>query len=225
MFGLKRFRIKIHYHEIVRDRINRLFRDINQIIVHQQFTTSPKDFILLCEITWKKKVNDPEKVFHELIRDIDVIKDFSIIKTEKDKSLCFIRGVHDIRYTDLFLYTMNEFLCFIEYPLIAQEKFGTINLVGVPQDVNRLIGYMKEFGSFFEIVAVTNYVSKDVGILSILTEKQLSVLKLAYNQGFFEHPRKTSSRKIAKGLGIAHTTFLTHIRKSQKRIFNLLFTL
>ncbi len=225
MFGLKRFRIKIHYHKIVRSRIDRLFRDIEQIIVHQQFTTSPKDFILLCEITWKNKHSKPEIIFNDLIRDIDVIENFIIIKSEKNTSLCFIKGIHDPIYTDLFMYTMNEFLCFIEYPLVAKKEFGTINLVGIPQDVNRLIEYMKDFGSVFEIIAVTNYFSKDQGILSVLTDKQLSILKHAYHRGFFEHPRKNQSRKIAKELGIAHTTFLAHIRKSQKRIFNLVFTM
>lgn len=223
MFGLKRFRIKIHYHEIVRARVKRLFKDINQIIVHQQFTSSPKNFILLCEVTWKNKSVEPDKIFTKLIQDIDVIEDYVIIKTEKEKSLCFIKGVHDVRYKDLFEYTMNEFLCFIEFPLIAQKEFGIINLVGVPEDVSRLIEFMKDFGSVFEIIAVTNYYSKDQGILSALTDKQQSVLKYAYNHGFFDHPRKVSSRDISNKVGIAHTTFLTHVRKSQKRLFSILF--
>jgi predicted DNA binding protein len=121
------------------------------------------------------------------------------------------------------MYTTNEFLCFIEFPLIAEEEIGVINLVGVPDDVNRLIDFMKDFGSVFEIIAVTNYYSRDSGILSALTEKQLSVVDHAYNHGFFSHPRKTNARKIARDLGIAHTTFLTHIRKAQQRIFGVLF--
>jgi hypothetical protein len=223
MFGLKSFRIKIHYHEIVRERINRLFEDIKQIIVRQQFTSSAKNFILLCEITWKNKNADPEKIFLGLIQDIDAIEDFTIIKTEREISLCFIKGVHDIRYTDLFAYTMNDFLCFIEFPLVAKEEFGIINLVGVPQDVERLIEFMKEFGSNFEVIAVTNYVPKDRGILSVLTDKQLAILKHAYTSGFFEHPRKMRARELVKKLGITHPTFLAHIRKSQKRILSGLF--
>jgi predicted DNA binding protein len=200
-----------------------LFRDIDQIIVRQQFTTSPKDFILLCEISWKEKNSDPNEILRGLIDDIDVMKDFLHIKDEKGKTLCFIMGEHDIRYTELFIYTTREFLCFIEYPLVARGDFGILNLVGVPQDVMKLIAFMQEFGSNFEIVAITNYVPKDTGILSVLTDKQLAVLKEAYEYGFFEHPRTTPSRVIAAELGIAHTTFLTHIRKSLKRIFqNLL---
>ncbi len=223
MFGLKRFRIKIQYHEIVRARIKRLFKDIDQIIVHQQFTSSPKDFILLCELTWKDQLSNPEEIFQELKNDIDVIEDFIIIKEENEKCLCFIKGIHDERYTELFVYTMNEFLCFIEYPLIAHVDSGIINIIGVPVDVNKLIGFMKEFGSNFEIIAVTNYITKDKGILSALTDKQLSILNYAYNRGFFQHPRTRTAREIADELRIAHTTFLTHIRKSQERILSVLF--
>jgi hypothetical protein len=196
---------------------------MNQIIVRQQFTSSPKNFILLCELTWKDSSTDPENIFNGLVQDIDVIEDLTLIRSEKNKCLCFIKGIHDVRYTELFMYTTNEFLCFIEFPLIAEEEFGLINLVGVPDDVNRLIDFMKEFGSIFEVIAVTNYYSKDAGVLSALTEKQLYMVNHAYNQGFFEHPRKTNARKIAKELGIAHTTFLTHIRKAQNRIFSVLF--
>ena len=223
MFGLKNFRIKLHYHKIVKDRIKILFRDIDQIIVRQQFTTSPKDFILLCEISWKNKNIEPTQIFEKLKMDIDAIIDIFQITGEKGKTLCFIRGEHDIRYTELFMYTTKEFLCFIEYPIVAREDFGIINLVGIPEDVDKLIHFMKEFGSIFEIIAVTNYIPKDSGILSVLTDKQLITLKEAYKRGFFEHTRKTSAREVASELGIAHTTFLTHIRKCQKRILqNLL---
>ena len=118
---------------------------------------------------------------------------------------------------------MSEFLCFIEYPLVAREDFGIISIVGVPRDVNKLIEFMKEFGSIFEIIAVTKYYSKDKGVLSVLTNKQLSVVDHAYKGGFFDHPRKSSSRVLAREFGIAHTTYLTHIRKSQNRIFGVLF--
>ena len=225
MFGLKRFRIRLGYHQIVRDRLKRLFNDIELIIVRQQFTTSPRDFILLCDITWKEKVGNVEEIFAELKNDIDVIDEIITIKSdmEKNRTLCFIKGIHDERYTELFLYTTKEYLCFIEYPLFAREEFGIINLVGLPEDVNRLIEFMRDFGSVFEIIAVTNYFTKDRGIISILTDKQLSVLKHAYDHGFFDYPRKFDARAISKKLGIAHTTFLTHIRKSQKRIFGALF--
>jgi hypothetical protein len=193
------------------------------VVIQQQFTTSPKDFILLCDITWKKIFQDTEQKLHEIKNGIKYINDIIVISNDNKHTLCFLKGVHDERYTELFSYTTKEFLCFIEYPIQANAAFGILNLVGLPSDVERLIEFMRNFGSEFEIIAVKNYYPGEKGILSALTDKQLSILKKAYKSGFFEYPRKNSARKISKKVGIAHTTFLTHIRKSQKRILSVLF--
>ncbi|MCK5560039.1 MAG: helix-turn-helix domain-containing protein [Thermoplasmata archaeon] len=205
-----------------------MFQDIELIVIQQQFTTSPKDFILLCDITWKEKLEPPGKALANLTNLKDQIKyidDIVLIQSDlkRKRSLCFIKGIHDPAYTELFSYTTKEFLCFIEYPLLIREVFGVVNLVGLPRDVDRLIEFMKEFGSDFEVVAVKNYWARDRGILSVLTDKQITVLKQAYDRGFFDFPRKKPARDISKKIGIAHTTFLTHIRKSQNRIFSALF--
>jgi len=222
MFGLKRYRLRLRYNEIVKPRLERVFRDIEQIIVTQQFTTSPRDFILLSEVTWKKKFPNPELKLMELKEEIDAIKDITVITSSKKRTLCFTIGVYDDVYTELFMYTTKEYLCFIEYPLIAYEDHAVASVVGLPKDMNRLIEFLNEWGSDIEIAAVMEYYSRDRGILSMLTDTQLSVLKKAYDRGFFDHPRKTSARDISKKMGMAHTTFLTHIRKSQKRIFSAL---
>jgi hypothetical protein len=223
MFGLKRFKIKLHYNEYVRPYLAILFKDIDSILVSQQFTTSIKDFILLCEINWKRRIKDPKGRLSELRKDIDFIEDITEIRTDKKRTLCFIKGVHDPIYTDLFSTLTKEFLTFIEYPVLTREDYGIITLVGTPKDTGRLIKVMDEFGTGMEIMAVTNYYSRDRGILSVLTEKQQEILKQAYENDFFSHPRKKTARDLSRKAGIAHTTYLTHIRKSQNRILSVLF--
>lgn len=223
MFGLKRFKIKLHYNEFVRPYLEILFKDIDNIIVQQQFTTSIKDFLLLCEIRWKKRVRNAGEKLAQLNSDIDVIDDIIEIRTDGKKTLCFVKGIHAEMYTELFSYLTKEFLCFIEYPMTAKEEYGFITIVGTPEDVKRLMSEMLNFGTVMEIKAVTNYNTRDRGILAVLTEKQQDILKEAYDRGFFANPRQTTARDVSKKLGIAHTTFLTHIRKSQDRIFSALF--
>jgi predicted DNA binding protein len=223
MFGLKRFRVRLSYNEFVRPWLDVFFKDIEYVVLQQQFTASPKDFILLCEIQWKKKMSNPQEELSNLKKDIEMINDVTVIKTDRKRTLCFIKGIHHEMYTALFSYLTKEFLCFIEYPMVAREDYGIINLVGPPKDVTRLIEAMRDFGSILEIIAVKGYSTKDRGILSVLTDKQLSMLKDAYAQGFFDNPRRKSAREISGKMGIAHTTFLAHIRKSQNRIFSALF--
>jgi predicted DNA binding protein len=223
MFGLKRFKIKLTYNEYVRPWLEILFMDIDHIVVQQQFTTSIKDFILLCEIRWKKREDTPHEKLMELKRRIPAIDDITELRTDGKSTLCFIIGAHDPIYIDLFSKLTKEYLTFIEYPLAAREDFGILTLVGTPKDTKRLISAMQDFGSDIEIIAVTNYFSRDRGILAVLTQKQQEVLKHAYDNGFFDHPRRISARELSKKAGIAHTTYLTHIRKSQNRILTALF--
>lgn len=222
MFGLKRFKIRSYYHEIMRPVTDILFEHLQTILINQQFTTSPKDFLVLCELEWKKGVKDHEEKLKDIQERIDLVQDVIIISDDKDRTLCFIKGVYDQRYTDLFLFTTKEFLCFVEYPLLGTAEYGEGFLVGPPKEVNRLMEFMQTWGAEWDVRGVMDYYTRDRGILTVLTEKQLEVMKTAYAQGFFDHPRKKDARDIAYTMGISHATFLTHIRKSQKRILGAL---
>ena len=134
-----------------------------------------------------------------------------------------VKGIYDEMYTNLFLYTTREFLCFIEFPMVLRKDHGIVTIVGPPDDALRLIDFLRDWGSDYEILAIREYYSRDIGLLSCLTEKQLTVMRTAFREGFFDHPRGSDARKISERMGIAHTTFLTHIRKGQRRMLSELF--
>jgi predicted DNA binding protein len=43
---------------------------------------------------------------------------------------------------------------------------------------------------------------------------------MAKHMGYYEVPRKTTSRKIAKVMHLSKATTLEHLRKAEKRIIN-----
>jgi predicted DNA binding protein len=51
-----------------------------------------------------------------------------------------------------------------------------------------------------------------------LTDRQLAVLRAAYQAGFFEWPRDASGEEVAESLDIAAPTFHQHLRKAEKAI-------
>jgi hypothetical protein len=146
-----------------------------------------------------------------------------VISSDIDRTLCLVKGIYDEKYTELFLFTTREFLCFIEFPMVLRKEFGILNIIGPPADAQRLIDFMGDWGSDFEVLAITEYYTRDKGLLSVLTDRQLMVMKTAYEEGFFDHPRRSDARKISKRLGIKHTTFLSHVHKGQKRMMTELF--
>ena len=56
-----------------------------------------------------------------------------------------------------------------------------------------------------------------------LTEKQLSALKAAYFNGYFEQPRQASATEVAESLDVSHSTFLRHLRTAQQKVFGSQF--
>ena len=56
-----------------------------------------------------------------------------------------------------------------------------------------------------------------------LTEKQAAALRAAYHHGYYEQPRKRSAAEIADSLGVAHSTYLQHLRMAQQKVFENIY--
>lgn len=55
-------------------------------------------------------------------------------------------------------------------------------------------------------------------VLSDLSPKQIQVLKKAFENGYFDSPRRISSRELASRIGVAQSTLLEHLRKAQSKL-------
>jgi len=223
MFGLRRFRVRTNLNDIIRPLLDKVFVDIDHIIVQQQFTTSPKDFLVLCEVVWNKRIDDVQGTVSALIKELPGFEAVTVISSDRDRTLGFVKGQYNEMYTELFLHTTKEYLCFLDFPITLYKDHGVFDLIGPPKEVERLLEFMRGWGTELDIVAITDYHTRDRGLLTTLTAKQLKVLKFAYDRGFFDHPRKADARKLSNKVGMKHTTFLTHIRKAQKRMLDQLF--
>lgn len=57
-----------------------------------------------------------------------------------------------------------------------------------------------------------------------LTDRQRAALHAAYHAGFFEWPRDVPAEAVAESLGIAPSTFSQHLRKAEKKVFDILLS-
>ena len=48
-------------------------------------------------------------------------------------------------------------------------------------------------------------------------------MKTAVENGYFDIPKRKDARSVAAILDISHATFLEHIRKAEKKIFEILY--
>lgn len=56
-----------------------------------------------------------------------------------------------------------------------------------------------------------------------LTDRQRSVLQIAYLGEYFAHPRRSTGEELADHLGITKQTFHHHLRKAESTVFELVF--
>jgi PAS domain S-box-containing protein len=60
-------------------------------------------------------------------------------------------------------------------------------------------------------------------VLSGLTDRQRTVLEVAYLAGYFEWPRATTGEEVADSLDVSQATFSQHLRAGEGKTFELLF--
>lgn len=94
--------------------------------------------------------------------------------------------------------------------------------VDLPQgtDARDLVNVVSERHPTVELIARKSAKEPDITDhpLDELTERQKTVLQLAYESGFFETPREKTGQDLAESLGITATTFHQHLRSAEKKI-------
>lgn len=91
------------------------------------------------------------------------------------------------------------------------------------EDISKFIEARETEGFHLKVLSVTKAILPMGSPLDGLTSKQLRTLKESYYSGYYDVPRKINSDQVALKLGIANSTFVTNIRRAEKRIMDELF--
>lgn len=89
-----------------------------------------------------------------------------------------------------------------------QDIFAELRETYAPVDVQKLLRPPLE-GSPEERVFVNR---------GRLTERQLDVLRTAYEMGYFERPKHSNATEVAEALGITQSTFTEHLVAAQRKL-------
>ncbi|RKD94660.1 bacterio-opsin activator domain-containing protein [Halopiger aswanensis] len=61
-------------------------------------------------------------------------------------------------------------------------------------------------------------------VMGMLTSRQHEALLLAYVNGFYDWPRKTTGEELAAEMDVSATTFHEHLRSAERKLLSLLFS-
>ncbi len=113
---------------------------------------------------------------------------------------------------------IEKFNLYYEFPLKLDSRGAEISIRGTSRDMKKLFKALQKMRISVTVKRARDYITQ-AGIVSNLTEKQREALHLAIREGYFKTPRRTNAHRLAKSLGIRHTTFLLHLRRAQEKIF------
>lgn len=103
-------------------------------------------------------------------------------------------------------------------PIEIQDGKIKISFIGSIRQVKSFISSLKDLGIHFKITSLTDQNFSPTSPLNKLTEKQRKILLMAYKQGYYDVPRKITSKQLAKKMGISDATLIEHLRKTQQRL-------
>jgi predicted DNA binding protein len=82
-----------------------------------------------------------------------------------------------------------------------------------------LINKLKDFGCSVQINSITKLSSQD-----IVTKRQEEIVRSAYERGYYDYPRRTTIRDLAKIFGISPSTLGEILQRGERNIIDAFFS-
>jgi hypothetical protein len=101
----------------------------------------------------------------------------------------------------------------LQYPVTISNGIANVSLVTERTKIDKFLTELEKISIDFSIKEIGNYRKTD-----ILTAAQRNVLTKAYDDGYFEIPRKKSMTNLAKDLGIKTSSLSEMFRRIFKRL-------
>lgn len=95
----------------------------------------------------------------------------------------------------------------------------SFTFAGSPRQLREILHQAHARGLRYRILSVKE-AEFAVSLLDHLTKKQAEVLRVAYELGYYDVPRRITSEQLGRGLGLRAATVVEHLRKSEKRILD-----
>ncbi|MFQ6088846.1 MAG: helix-turn-helix domain-containing protein [Candidatus Methanofastidiosia archaeon] len=185
---------------------------ISRIEFLNSFKLTGEGFTEVCKVKLEMGVEKDSLIGKFGVSEIDILSEDKGMR----EFLCVIKG----KVSPFFKTLIENFDCFFVPPTIIGKDLNLLSIACNQKEIEEILKFFKENEINYQIKSVGTYIFDAKDLLRLLTEKQRKALFFAYENGLFEKPRKSDTRKVARKLGISHTTFIHHLRRAEKKIFS-----
>ncbi len=156
------------------------------------------------------------------IRTIGDMEVLNVLRSDGNKNTCLIRYTEPERTKGLFQESDLGLIHTIP-TIISLEKF-TVSMMGERKDLMDFVEIMRTHAGIVKKMSVRKAAYRKADILAVLTDKQREVMVAAFQNGYYDYPKRIKSMLLSRKVNISKPTLLQHLRKAECRIMRELMT-
>ena len=214
--GLSIMKLRFEPYDIYNLGYRDYFEHINKATVTNAFIYAPDAFFVVAEVEWSGK---PDIKF---LRKLEFFEEIEELSRDNNTVSYLARGRNLEVYAEILDIMTREFFCFFEYPMVYAPEGVYVQIVGRRRDLKRFADMVEGLDIVSDVVFVKPYHIRGRAMLSELTDRQLELLKAAHEHGYYNIPKGTDLRELAKIKGITHGALAFHLRKAHRTILQAL---
>ena len=208
--SVQRLVIEAEVSEFVRLSGDKSIEKIKSLEVLNFIKQDPKEFSIICSIQFNDRRTKLDDIFSEPGSELQVL-DHS---KEGKYTILFKSKPQSDPQADA-LWAAGGYLL---TPLEIKNGKVKMTLLGNAKQVRVLPEMLKKAGIRYKVLQQVDASFSPTSPLGSLTEKQRKVLTTAYNHGYYDVPRKISSKQLAGKLKIGSSALIKHRRKAERRL-------
>jgi predicted DNA binding protein len=155
------------------------------------------------------------------IRMVGNMEILNVLKSIDSKHTCLIRYTEPEETKGQFQESDLGLIHTIP-TIISPEKF-TLSMMGERKNLADFVEMIKNVG-IIRKMAFRRAAYQNTDILAVLTDKQREVMIAAFQNGYYDYPKKISSMRLCQKVSISKPTLLQHMRKAEGRILKEIMT-
>ena len=209
--------LEIDPFETVKEEMAEIFAHVRSYSILETLKMDYKEGICIeiTEFTLKEGVSIYD------IKTLGNMEILSVLKSIGNKHTCLIRYTEAEEAKEQFQESDLGLIHTIP-TIISLEKF-TISMMGERKNLSDFVEMMRNAGTIRKM-SFRRAAYQRADILAVLTDKQREVMVAAFQNGYYDFPKKISSRQLCQKVSISKPTLLQHMRKAEGRILKEIMT-
>ncbi len=200
-----------------------VFRRLRVFQVLRVLRYDRNEFVAICRITPKDSRLRPEDCF----RGDPVRTRVHLLKREENSSIVVVE--RSLRgpgpgppVRSLFGYEVTKpGAGYLFGPPSYHDGTITFSFAGTSRQLDNILSRARARGLRYRVLSL-KVAEFAVSPLERLTRRQREVLRSAYASGYYDVPRRITSIQLGRNLGVRAATVVEHLRKSEKRLLDVL---